>query len=453
MIKTLLIANRGEIAVRIIRAAKELGIFSVIAFSEADEESKAVEFADDAVCIGQAMSKKSYLNVEGIIDAANKVNADAIHPGYGFLAENSFFASAVESAGIIFVGPRSETIALMGDKINARKAAIDAGVPIIPGSSGEIVDITIAKKLAVELGFPVMIKATAGGGGKGIRQVFSSKELEENIDEAKREALAGFGNSGIFLEKSINKARHIEVQVLSDGKHFLHFFERDCSLQRNKQKIWEESPAIGISEKTKTKIFDAAISLTKKISYIGAGTVEFIYDSESENFFFLEMNTRIQVEHPVTEMVVGIDLVRLGLEIAGGESLNLKQEEIKSRGHAIEIRINAEDPANQFFPSPGKILDFRAPDGPGTRFDSMLYLGYEIPPFYDSLIGKLIVWDENRDKAIKRLKRTIGELNICGIKTNIDMLRLLTEDKQIKAGPVNTNWLENWLKTNLNYLN
>ena len=229
MIKTLLIANRGEIAVRIIRAAKELGIFSVIAFSEADEESKAVEFADDAVCIGQAMSKKSYLNVEGIIDAANKVNADAIHPGYGFLAENSFFASAVESAGIIFVGPRSETIALMGDKINARKAAIDAGVPIIPGSSGEIVDITIAKKLAVELGFPVMIKATAGGGGKGIRQVFSSKELEENIDEAKREALAGFGNSGIFLEKSINKARHIEVQVLSDGKHFLHFFERDCS--------------------------------------------------------------------------------------------------------------------------------------------------------------------------------------------------------------------------------
>ena len=453
MIKTLLIANRGEIAVRIIRAAKELGIFSVIAFSEADEDSKAVEFADDAVCIGQAMSKKSYLNIGGIIDAANKVNADAIHPGYGFLAENSFFASEVESAGIIFVGPRSETIALMGDKINARKVAIDAGVPIIPGSSGEIVDMNIAKKLAVELGFPVMIKATAGGGGKGIRQVFSSKEFENSIEEAKREALAGFGNSGIFLEKAINNARHIEVQLLSDGKQFLHFFERDCSLQRNKQKIWEESPAIGLSEKTKTKMFDASISLAKKIGYIGAGTVEFIYDSESEKFFFLEMNTRIQVEHPITEMVTGIDLVRLGLEVAGGKSLKLKQEEIKSRGHAIEVRINAEDPSNQFFPSPGKILDFQSPDGPGTRFDSILYLGYEIPPFYDSLIGKLIVWDENRDKTIKRLKRVLGELNISGIKTNVDMLRLLTQDKQIKAGPVNTNWLENWLINNLNYLN
>ena len=453
MIKTLLIANRGEIAVRIIRAAKELGIVSIIAYSEADEESKAVGLADEKVCIGQAMSKKSYLNIEGIIDAAKEVNADAIHPGYGFLAENPLFAASVESAGIIFVGPRSETIELMGNKINARKAAIDAGVPIIPGSTGNIEDIASGKKIAEELGFPIMIKAAAGGGGKGIRQVNSFSEFEENIDEAKREALAGFGNSGIFIEKSITNARHVEVQVLSDGEKFFHFFERDCSLQRKKQKIWEESPAIKIADKIKDEMFNSAISLAKKISYIGAGTVEFIYDSESQDFYFLEMNTRIQVEHPVTEMVTGFDLVRLGLEISSGKSLKLEQEEIKQRGHSIEIRINAEDPANNFFPSPGQIMEYQTPDGPGTRFDSMLFLGYEIPPYYDSLIGKLIVWDENRGKAISRLKRSLNELKICGIKTNIDMLRLLTEDNQINEGPVNTNWLENWLNNNLNNLN
>jgi acetyl-CoA carboxylase biotin carboxylase subunit len=448
MFNTLLIANRGEISVRIIRAARELGIRSVQAFSEADRDSQAVNYADEAICIGPPAAAKSYLNIEGIINAAKAVNADAIHPGYGFLSENPLFAAAVESAGLIFIGPKSETIALMGNKIAARQVAKEADIPIVPGSAGKIDDLQTAQLFAEKLGFPVMVKAAAGGGGKGIRQISRLDELENYLPHAQREASSAFGDSSLFIEKAITNSRHIEVQVVGDGKNAVHFFERDCSLQRKKQKLWEEAPAPDIPEELRARMCAATIALVSSLGYRGVGTVEYIYEPESESFFFMEMNTRIQVEHPVTEVITGVDLVRLGLLIAGGSTLEMRQEDISMRGHAIEVRINAEDPTRDFFPSPGQVTTLQVPDGPGIRFDSMLYQGYEIPPYYDSLIGKLIVFDEDRKKTILRLKRALGELHIDGIKTTTDLFRLLVQDKQIQKGPVNTLWLEQWIEAN-----
>jgi acetyl-CoA carboxylase biotin carboxylase subunit len=448
MLNTLLIANRGEISVRIIRAAKELGIRSVQAFSEADRESQAVNYADEAICIGPPAAAKSYLNIEAIIDAAKRVNADAIHPGYGFLSENPSFAAAVESAGLIFVGPTSKTMALMGNKISARQTAKDMGIPIVPGSTVKIDNLQTAKRYAENIGFPVMIKAAAGGGGKGIRQISRLDELADYLPHAQREANSAFGDSSLFIEKAITNSRHIEVQVVGDGKNAVQFFERDCSLQRKKQKLWEEAPALDISEELKVQMCAAAITLVKTLRYKGVGTVEFIYEPESENFFFMEMNTRIQVEHPVTEVITGVDLVRLGLLIAGGSPLEMRQEDISIKGHAIEVRINAEDPTRDFFPSPGQVATLRIPGGPGIRFDSNIYQGYEIPPYYDSLIGKLIAFDEDRKKAIMRLKRALGEFHIDGIHTTVDLFRLLVQDQEIQRGPVNTLWLEKWIESN-----
>lgn len=446
MINSLLIANRGEIAVRIIRSAKEMGIHTVQVFSEADQDSQAVHLADEAICIGPPIPARSYLDIDGILEAAKKTNSDAIHPGYGFLAENADFVKAVESSGLYFVGPSAETVSLMGDKIAARRAALAAGVPIIPGSSDPVDDAANAARIAQDIGFPVMIKASAGGGGRGIRQVSNSDELAGLIPAAQREAMSAFGDSGLFIEKAVANARHIEIQIVGDGTEVIHLFERDCSIQRRKQKLWEEAPAPDLPVDIRMRICDAATSLLRKIGYRGVGTVEFIYDVDSSEFFFLEVNTRIQVEHPVTEMITGVDLVRLGLLIASGVPLQLCQEEVQYRGHAIEVRINAEDPENEFFPCPGTVSSVRVPDGPGVRFDSMLYPGYEIPPFYDSLLGKLIIWDEDRESAINRLDRALAELCVGGVKTTTSLFRRLVKDDQIRKGPVTTLWLENWLR-------
>ena len=449
MIDSILIANRGEIALRIARAARELGIRTIQAVSEADKESIDAVHSDDAICIGPPHASKSYLDIESILSAAKESKAAAIHPGYGFLAENSNFAEAVEKAGLIFVGPSSKTIRLMGNKVAARKIAEQAGIPPVPGSPERIHDVAIAKLFAKDLGFPVMVKAAAGGGGKGIRMVSGLGNFEKNFSLAQREAAAAFGDSGLFIEKAINNARHIEVQILGDGENVIHLFERDCSIQRKRQKIWEEAPAYGITEEIRKDICQAAVFLAKSIEYKGVGTVEFLLNPKKAEYFFLEMNTRIQVEHAVTEMTTGVDLVREMILIAGGEPLHYEQAQIQMRGHAIEVRINAEDPSNGFFPCPGKISELSIPGGPGVRFDSILYLGYEIPPFYDSLIAKLIVWDQNRDKALIRLRRALGELHIGGIKTTTDLFKSLVNNEHLYSGSFDTTWLEKWLEKDL----
>lgn len=448
MLKSLFIANRGEIAVRIIRAARELGIRTIQAYSVADADSLAVKMADEAVNIGPPHAAKSYLNIPVIIEAAKKAGADAIHPGYGFLAENAGFADAVVAAGMIFVGPSGDAIRTMGDKVSARIAAEKAGVPVVPGSGGRIEDLTETTQIAERIGFPIMIKAAAGGGGRGIRIANTAEEFAQFLPQAQGEAQAAFGDGGLYIEKVITKARHIEVQVLGDGERAIHCFERECSLQRRRQKLWEEAPSPVLPDDVRQKLCASAVALAEAVHYKGAGTIEYLYDDESHDFYFIEMNTRIQVEHPVTEFITGLDLVREMILIAGGERLKHRQDDIKRSGHAIEVRINAEDPAKNFMPFPGVVKGLRVPGGPGTRFDTMLYDGYQVPPFYDSLLGKLIVWDETRERAIDRMKRALGELEIGGLKTTKPLHLLLADDAAVRRGQFHTRWLEPWLEAN-----
>ncbi|WP_370688174.1 acetyl-CoA carboxylase biotin carboxylase subunit [Flavimaribacter sediminis] len=449
-ISKLLIANRGEIAVRVIRAARDLGIATVQVYSDADKDSRAVQMADETINIGPPQAAKSYLDIEAILKAARDTGADAIHPGYGFLSENAGFADAVADAGLIFVGPSGDTIRLMGDKAAARAEAKKANVPTVPGSDGVIGDMQEAAKLADEIGYPVMIKAAAGGGGRGIRIADSAEEFLSLAPQASSEAKAAFGDGGIYIEKVIERARHIEVQVLGDGEDVVHFHERECSLQRRRQKVWEEAPSSALNENVRDKLCASAVALAKSVNYKGAGTIEYLYDDETGDFYFIEMNTRIQVEHPVTEMICGFDLVAEMIAIAGGAKLRVSQDDVAAKGHAIEVRLNAEDPANNFMPFPGVVGELLAPDGPGVRFDHMLYPGYAVPPFYDSLLGKLIVWAEDRDKALLRLKRALGELQVDGLATTKPLFEALLESEDLRAGKVHTRWLEPWLENNLN---
>lgn len=445
-INTLLIANRGEIAVRIIRAARELGIRTVQIYSQADADSLAVKLADESVLVGPPQAAKSYLNIDAVLEAARQTGADAVHPGYGFLAENADFADAVVAAGLIFVGPSGDAIRLMGDKVAARTAAAKAGVPTVPGSDGRVETLAAAKEVLVRTGFPVMIKAAAGGGGRGIRIASDLDEFERLMPQAQSEALAAFGDGGLYIEKVIERARHIEVQILGDGDNVVHCFERECSLQRRRQKVWEEAPSVSLPPAVREHLCASAVALAKAVHYRGAGTIEYLYDDESGDFYFIEMNTRIQVEHPVTEFITGIDLVRDMLRIAGGEKLRMTQQDIVMRGHAIEVRINAEDPARNFAPFPGLVSSLRVPGGNGVRFDTLLFAGYAIPPFYDSLLGKLIVWDEDRPSAIARLKRALRELEIEGVKTTKPLHLALADDPAVNKAVFDTRWLERWLE-------
>jgi acetyl-CoA carboxylase biotin carboxylase subunit len=452
-IKTILIANRGEIAVRIIRAAQELGIKTVQIHSSADTDSLAVKMADIAVEVGPPQAAKSYLNTEAILKAAKDNAVDAVHPGYGFFAENADFADAVINAGMIFIGPDGDTIRNMGDKVAARQVADAAGVPTVPGSPGRIDDMDEARHLVQEIGFPVMIKAAAGGGGRGIRVVDSLEGFDLQAPQASAEAQAAFGDGGLYIEKFISHSRHIEVQVLGDGERAVHLFERECSLQRRRQKVWEEAPSVTLGDDVRNRLCAAAIQLTEAVNYKGAGTVEFLYDDTTHDYYFIEMNTRIQVEHPVSELITGIDLIREMILIAGGAQLSLRQEDIKVNGHAIEVRINAEDPARDFMPFPGVISELSLPGGPGVRFDGMIYPGYAIPPFYDSLLGKLIVWDNNREAAINRLKRALCEFKVTGVTTTRSLFTALANDADVCAGHFDTKWLERWLEINASKLN
>lgn len=443
MFSKVLIANRGEIAVRIIRACRELGVQTVAVYSEADQEALHTQLADEAICIGPAKATDSYLNVQAVLSAAIVTNAEAIHPGFGFLSENSQFASMCEECNITFIGPKAETIDAMGNKINARQLMQKAKVPVIPGSDGVIDSVEEALTIAEEIGYPVMLKAAAGGGGKGIRKVLSKEELPKHFTSAQQEAKAAFGNDDMYLEKIIYPTRHIEVQILGDQYgHVIHLGERDCSLQRNNQKVLEESPSIAISEEKRQMLGETAVRAAQAVHYENAGTIEFLMDPAGA-FYFMEMNTRIQVEHPVTEMVTGIDLVKAQLEIASGEPLGYTQEDVTMTGHAIECRINAENPAFNFAPSPGKIQNLLLPSGGmGLRVDSAMYSGYSIPPYYDSMIAKVIVHGENRFDALMKMQRALNEIVTEGIITNAEFqLDLITHDN-VLTGDYDTSFLQ-----------
>lgn len=446
-IQRLFIANRGEIAVRILRAARGLGVHTIQAHSEADADMLAVRMADEAVCVGPAQAGKSYLDVDRMVRAARDAGADAVHPGYGFLAESPRFARAVEEAGMIFVGPSADTIERMGDKVSARKAAEAAGVPVVPGSQGRVDDMDEAARIAGQIGFPVMIKASAGGGGRGIRIAESAEELAKLAPQARQEAEAAFGDGGIYIEKVIREPRHIEVQIMGDGTRAVHCFERECSLQRRRQKVWEEAPAFDLPAPTREAMCQRAVDLAEAVQYRGAGTIEYLYDGAADEFYFIEMNTRIQVEHPVTEMITGLDLMAMMIEIAGGAPLPLAQGDIECQGHAIEVRLNAEDPLNGFMPFPGVVGTLDLPDdADGIRMDHFLYEGYQIPPLYDSLIGKLIVHAETREAAIDRMADALGAVTIEGLKTTIPLHRALATSADLRAGRIHTQWLEPWLE-------
>ena len=448
MVEKVLIANRGEIALRIIRSCRELDIATVAVYSTVDKKALHVQLADEAVCVGDSLSNKSYLNIPNILAAATSRGVDAIHPGYGFLAENDKFAEMCNDHGITFIGPSPNAIRSMGDKSTAKETMERVGVPTVPGSKGLLSSVDEAYEMAEEIGYPVIIKATAGGGGRGMRLVENKANLEKMFKAAQGEAEAAFGNDGLYMEKFIKKPRHVEVQILADRSgNVIHLGERDCSVQRRHQKLLAESPSPAINYSLREKMGKAAIAAAKSISYEGAGTVEFLVDDDN-NFYFMEMNTRIQVEHPVTEMVTGVDLIAEQIKIAGGENLGFKQDEIKLNGHAIECRINAEDPLHNFRPSPGKITGWLPPGGPGVRVDSHVYTGYEIPPFYDSLIGKLIVWGKDRKTAIKRMNRALNECAITGIPTTINFhLTLLNKTKFMK-GKIHTKYVEEELLPN-----
>jgi acetyl-CoA carboxylase, biotin carboxylase subunit len=440
-----LVANRGEIAVRIIRAAREMGILAVAAYSTADRDSLAVRLADEAVEIGPPHATKSYLDAAAILRAARQTGADAIHPGYGFLSENADFARAVEEAGLVFVGPRPETIRTMGNKAVARETARAAGVPVVPGSDGELRDLGHALSVARGIGFPVLVKACAGGGGRGIRIARDEAELERELAVAQAEARAAFGDGGVYLERYVPRARHVEVQVLGDGEEVVHLYERECSLQRRRQKILEESPSPALVPEIREAICASAVRLARAVRYRGAGTLEYLYDPERRDFLFIEMNTRIQVEHPLTEMRTGVDLVRQMLRIAAGEPLGLRQEDVVARGAAIECRINAEDPTRNFMPSPGVIRELSLPGGPGVRVDTLAYPGYAIPPFYDSLVAKVVVWAESRPAALARMSRALGEMRVEGVATTLGLHRELLRTAELRTGDYDVNTLERWV--------
>ena len=444
MFKKILVANRGEIALRIQRACRELGVQAVMVYSEADKDAKYVKLADEAVCIGPAPSAQSYLNVPAIISAAEVTDAEAIHPGYGFLSENADFAERVEKSGFQFIGPTPESIRIMGDKVSAKQAMIKAGVPCVPGSDGELPDDPAAiKRIARQIGYPVIIKAAGGGGGRGMRVVHTEAALPGAVQTTKAEAAAAFGNPAVYMEKFLQNPRHIEVQVLADKhKNAVYLGERDCSMQRRHQKVIEEAPAPGIPRRLADRIGERCVAACKKIGYRGAGTFEFLY--ENGEFYFIEMNTRVQVEHPVTEMITGVDIVRTQIMVAAGEKLPFTQRQIEIRGHAIECRVNAEDPF-KFMPSPGRITAWHAPGGPGVRVDSHIYNNYFVPPNYDSMIGKLIVHGDTREQAIARMQTALDETVVEGIKSNIALHRELMVDARFRNGGTNIHYLEKWL--------
>lgn len=443
MFEKILIANRGEIAVRIIRAARELGIATVAVYSEADKEALHTMLADEAVCIGPARSTDSYLNMQAVISAAVVTGAQAIHPGFGFLSENSKFATLCEEVGIKFIGPSGTVMDTMGDKINARAEMIKAQVPVIPGSDGEVLTIQEALEIADKIGYPVMLKASAGGGGKGIRKVEKAEDLVPAFESASSEAKAAFGNGAMYMERVVYPARHIEVQILADQHgHVIHLGERDCSLQRNNQKVLEEAPSIAIGQTMRDRIGQAAVRAAQSVGYENAGTIEFLLDEAKGEFYFMEMNTRVQVEHPVTEFVTGVDIVKEQIKIAAGQELSVRQEDVQITGHAIECRINAENPAFNFAPSPGKISNLYLPSGGvGLRVDSAVYPGYTIPPYYDSMIAKVIVHGENRFEALMKMQRALYELEIEGVVTNTDFQLDLISDKRVVAGDYDTAYL------------
>ncbi|NJK35470.1 MAG: acetyl-CoA carboxylase biotin carboxylase subunit [Oscillatoriales cyanobacterium SM2_2_1] len=441
VIDKLLIANRGEIALRILRTCEELGIPTVAVYSMADRNSLPVQLASESVCIGEAPSNKSYLRIPNIIAAALTHNATAIHPGYGFLSENARFAEICADHNLLFVGPSPAAILAMGDKSTAKRTMQRAGVPTIPGSEGLIESEEQAAKLAIQVGYPVMLKATAGGGGRGMRLVSQPEELVRSLREAQNESLAAFGNGGVYLEKVIEEPRHIEIQILADNfGNVVHFGERDCSVQRRHQKLLEEAPSAAVSQKLRDQMGTAAVKAAKAINYVGVGTIEFLLDKHGK-FYFMEMNTRIQVEHPVTEMIAGVDLIAEQLRVAMGERLRLTQKDIILRGHAIECRINAEDPKHNFRPHPGRISGYLPPGGTGVRMDSHVYTDYEIPPYYDSLIGKLIVWAPDRRGAIARMRRALRECAITGVPTTISFHQHILEDEDFQQGRVFTNFV------------
>ena len=448
-IKKILIANRGEIALRILRACRELGIKTVAVYSTADKDLKHVKLADEAICIGPNASKDSYLNVPAIISAAEITHADAIHPGYGFLSENADFVAQCEESGFIFIGPYAENIRVMGDKVMAIKSMVESDVPCVPGSGGGLgnddkTNLAIAQKI----GYPIIIKASGGGGGRGMRMVADKKDLLESIELTKTEALNFFNNGEVYMEKFLTTPRHIEIQVLADEHgNSVHLGERDCSMQRRHQKVVEEAPAPGISEELRNKIGKVCADACKKINYRGAGTFEFLY--ENGEFYFIEMNTRVQVEHPVTEMITGVDIVREQIMIADGQKLSFKQEDIKITGHAIECRINAEDPET-FMPSPGKITNYHPAGGNGVRIESHIYTGYSVPPHYDSMIGKVITYGDNRENALNKMSGALSEMLISGIKTNIPLQQKIIQDNGFRKGEVSIHYLEKMLDENAN---
>jgi len=443
-----LIANRGEIALRILRTCEEMGIATVAVHSTIDRHSLHVQLADEAVCIGDPPSSKSYLNIPNIIAAALTRNATAIHPGYGFLSENARFAEICADHQIVFIGPSPEAMRSMGDKSTAKKTMQRVGVPTVPGSAGLLTDEAEARAIARKIGYPVIIKATAGGGGRGMRLVREEEELSKLFSAAQGEAEAAFGNPGLYLEKFVQNPRHIEFQILADSYgNVIHLGERDCSIQRRHQKLLEEAPSAALSPDLRQKMGSAAILAAKSINYLGAGTIEFLLDQSGE-FYFMEMNTRIQVEHPVTEMITGLDLIAEQIRIAQGEKLSLTQEQVTLRGHAIECRINAEDPDHNFRPHPGRISGYLPPSGPGVRMDSHVYTDYEIPPYYDSLIGKLIVWGSDRPAAINRMRRALRECAITGLPTTIAFHQKILETPEFQRGEIYTNFVEQMMKKN-----
>ncbi|WP_112874026.1 acetyl-CoA carboxylase biotin carboxylase subunit [Paracoccus endophyticus] len=448
MFDKILIANRGEIALRVIRACREMGIASVAVHSTADTDAMHVRMADESVCIGPPPSQLSYLSMPAIISACEITGAQAIHPGYGFLSENATFVQMVEDHGLTFIGPRAEHIRIMGDKITAKDTARALGIPVVPGSDGGVADVASAKTVAGQIGYPVIIKATAGGGGRGMKVAHDEAGLEVAFRTARAEAKAAFGNDEVYIEKYLQRPRHIEIQVFGDGKGAaIHLGERDCSLQRRHQKVLEEAPGPVITPEQRARIGGICADAMAKLGYAGAGTVEFLF--EDDEFYFIEMNTRLQVEHPVTEAIFGVDLVREQIRVAAGHPLTLSQDQLSIRGHAIEVRINAEKLPN-FTPCPGRITQYHAPGGLGVRMDSAIYDGYAIPPFYDSLIGKLIVHGRDRDEALARLNRALGELIVDGVDTTIPLFRALLEEPDIQRGNYSIHWLERWLSENLN---
>ncbi|MCS7236062.1 MAG: acetyl-CoA carboxylase biotin carboxylase subunit [Armatimonadota bacterium] len=442
MFRKVLVANRGEIAVRVIRACRELGIRTVAVYSEADRDSLHVRLADEAFCIGPPPAAESYLNVPNILSTAELLGVDAIHPGYGFLSEDPRFAEICRDAKITFIGPPPEAIEAMGNKARAREIAQRAGVPVVPGSPGPVRTEREASQVADRLGYPLLVKASAGGGGRGMRVVHNRDDLARALQTAQREAEAAFGSGEVYLEKYLEEPRHVEVQVLADSRgNAVHLGDRECSIQRRHQKLLEEAPAPGLSPRLREQLYRAALRLVRAIGYVNAGTVEFLVDRH-ENFYFLEMNTRIQVEHPVTEMVTGLDLVAEQIRVAAGERLRFTQREVEFRGHALECRINAEDPAHDFRPSPGRVVSFVPPGGPGIRVDTHVYAGYTIPPYYDSLVAKVVAWGRDRAEAIVRMERALREFEITGIRTTIPLHRAILDNAFFRRGEVYTNFVQ-----------